>query len=74
MEDILSLISEAINGLHGIQFDNLSISDIVLIVLLVGEVVVNITPSEKDNSIFNKVKLIIRKIPFLKDRRKEQKK
>jgi len=72
MEDFLQDLSVALDGLHGIDFKNLSISDIILMLILLGEVVTNLTPSEKDNSILNKIKLVIRAIPFLKDRRKNK--
>lgn len=46
---------------------DLSITEIVAILILVGEAIVSITPSEKDNSILLKIKRVINLIiPNLK--------
>ena len=46
---------------------DLSLTEIVAILILVGEAIVSITPSEKDNSILLKIKRVINlSIPNLK--------
>jgi hypothetical protein len=46
---------------------DLSLTEIVAILILVGEAIVSITPSEKDNSILLKIKRVINLIiPNLK--------
>jgi hypothetical protein len=57
--------------LQGLDLQNLGFSDIVLLALLGAEIIVNLTPSEKDNSVLDKVKKVIRLV--FKDVRKKTK-
>lgn len=57
--------------IQGLDFQNLGFSDIILLALLGAEIIVNLTPSEKDNSVLDKVKKVIRVV--FKDIRKKTK-
>jgi hypothetical protein len=57
--------------IQGLDFQNLGFSDIILLALLGAEIIVNLTPSEKDNSVLDKVKKVIRLV--FKDIRKKTK-
>ena len=54
-------------------FNDLSLSTIVSSVIAIFEVIVRITPSEKDNSILNKVIWVVEKLIPNKDTNKEGK-
>jgi len=60
-----------IETLQGLDLQNLGFSDIILLLLLGAEIIVNLTPSEKDNSVLDKVKKVIRLV--FKDIRKKTK-
>jgi len=51
--------------------DNFSISTIVWSVIAILEIVVRLTPSEKDNSILNKIVWVIEKLIPNKDKKKK---
>lgn len=54
-------------------FNNLSLSTIVWSVIAIFEVIVRLTPSQKDNSILNKVIWLVEKLIPNKDKKKEGK-
>tara|TARA_R100001244_G_scaffold69325_2_gene56657 strand:- start:529 stop:723 length:195 start_codon:yes stop_codon:yes gene_type:complete len=54
-------------------FNNLSLSTIVWSVIAIFEVIVRLTPSQKDNSILNKVVWLVEKLIPNKDKKKEGK-
>lgn len=54
-------------------FDNLSVSTIIWSVIAIFEVIVRLTPSNRDNSILNKVIWIVEKLVPNKDTEKEGK-
>ena len=54
-------------------FNDLSLSTIVWSVIAILEVVVRLTPSQKDNSILNKVVWLVEKLVPNKDKEKEGK-
>jgi hypothetical protein len=54
-------------------FNDLSLSTIVWSVIAIFEVIVRLTPSQKDNSILNKVIWVVEKLIPNKDSKKEGK-
>ena len=54
-------------------FNDLSLNTIVWSVIAILEVVVRLTPSQKDNSILNKVVWLVEKLEPNKDKEKEGK-
>ena len=54
-------------------FNDLSLNTIVWSVIAILEVVVRLTPSQKDNSILNKVVWLVEKLVPNKDKEKEGK-
>lgn len=52
-------------------FDSLSLSTIVWSLIAIFEVVVRLTPTEKDNSILNKIIWVVEKILPNKDKEKK---
>ena len=54
-------------------FNDLSLSTIVWSVIAIFEVIVRLTPSQKDNSILNKVIWLVEKLVPNKDNKKEGK-